>query len=668
MTEVAGNMKSLQRLEVIRKRNGANREWVNFDLYKLMLDEGMYTEAYGRLASVPGNMTPGSDDETLDGFSTEEISKIITLMKSESYQCRPVRESHIPKPNGKLRRLGIPCPRDKVVQEVVRVILEAVYDSPYGPYFKDCSYGFRRNKSCHGALKEIQGKWSGVIWLIEGDIQACFDSVDHHILIDALRRKIKDERFINLIWKFLRAGYFDIERARHDSLAGTPQGGIISPILSNIYLHELDEYVEQLQVELEKGKKRRPNREYELISDRRYRMAKAGKADTEEFRKLGVQMRKLPSLDTRDPNFVRIKYVRYADDWMIGVIGSYELAEEIKQRVGAFLKDKLALTLSQDKTKITNARTQEAEFLGYRIRKGRGRDTQKTKKSTNGSGKQFKRRSTGMEVVLKAPMDKLVKRLSSKGFCDGEGTPRHKAGWLGLDEDQIISLYSSINRGIQEYYRPADNFPLLSRVQYILKYSCAKTLALKKKVPITRIMKSRDIGVQITNKNGQVRNVMFYRNTDWTGNRDAFKDRPGIDLVQMQIRLRTRSKLGLPCVVCGNPNKVQMHHVRHIRKLDGGAPKGFTRVMQALNRKQVPVCKACHIRIHRGEYDGLSLKDLAYDLRKVRMLADVPTATLVKPDQRSRNKAEAKSNNSEQDSNEFLRASAQRLSLTSGKF
>lgn len=618
--------KALERLEVIRKLN-AKSEWVNYDLYKLMLREDMYVLAYERLKSNPGNMTPGTDDETLDGFSEEEISKLILQMKSENYHCKPVRESFIPKANGKLRRLGIPCPRDKVVQEVVRIILEAVYDSPYGPYFSEHSYGFRRRKSVHGALKEIQTKWSGMIWLIEGDIKSCFDDIDHQILVSILRKKIKDERFLSLIWKFLKAGYQDLERTRQDSLAGTPQGGIASPILANIYLHELDTFVGQVQAELEKGKKRRPNREYELISDRRYRLAKAGKADTEEFRRLGVQMRNLSSLDTRDPNFVRIKYVRYADDWLIGIIGSHEQAEEIKNRVSEFLKDKLALTLSQDKTKITNARTEEAEFLGYRIRKGRTRDSQKVTTSTNGSGRQFKRRSTGMEVVLKAPMDKLIKRLSAKGFCDGKGIPKHKAGWTVLDEDQIISLYSSINRGIQQFYRPADNWPELQRIQYILKYSLAKTLALKKKVSITRVMRARDIGVQIENRNGQVRYIVFYRNTDWTVKRDAFKDSPEADIVRMNVRLRTRSKLGLPCVVCGDPNKVQMHHVRHIRKMDGGEPKGFTRVMAALNRKQVPVCKACHERIHRGEYDGLSLKDLSYDLRKIRMLADLPKAT-----------------------------------------
>ncbi len=642
----AGNLKCLERLEVIRKLNGENREWVNDDLYRLMLRKDMYVLAYERLKSNPGNMTPGTDDETLDGFSLAEIDKIIEQMRSEHYRCKPVRESFIPKANGKLRRLGIPCPRDKIVQEVVRIILEAVYDSPHGAYFSDCSHGFRRSNSCHSAVREIQKKWSGMIWLIEGDIKSCFDDIDHHKLIDVLRKKIKDERFLALIWKFLKAGYLDLERARHDSLAGTPQGGIASPILSNIYLNELDEFVEQIRIDLEQGKERRPNLEYKRIEARRYKLAKAGKADTREFKRLGKQMRSLPSLDTHDPNFVRVRYVRYADDWLIGVIGSHELAGEIKDRVGEFLKNELALTLSQEKTKITNARTEEAEFLGYRIRKGRGRDTQKVTVSTNGSGRLFKRRSTGMEVVLKAPMDKLIKRLSQKGFCDGKGNPKHKAGWTVLDEDQIVSLYSSINRGIQEYYRPTDNWPELQRVQYILKYSLAKTLALKKKTSITRVMRGRDISVQ-------VRNIVFYRNTDWTVKRDAFKDSPEVDLVTMNVRLRTRSKLGLPCMVCGSPNKVQMHHVRHIRKMDDKEPKGFTRVMAALNRKQVPVCKACHERIHRGEYDSLSLKELAYDLRKIRITSGIPRGTL-EPERDSRKTADAMGASPEQELKQFF--------------
>jgi len=258
-----------------------------------------------------------------------------------------------------------------------------------------------------------------------------------------------------------------------------------------------------------------------------------------------------------------------------------------------------------------------------------------------------------MEVVIKAPMDRLIKRLSQKGFCDGKGNPKHKAGWTVLDEDQIVSLYSSINRGMQEYYRPTDNWPELQRVQYILKYSLAKTLALKKKTSITRVMRGRDISVQVRTKKGQVRNIVFYRNTDWTVKRDAFKDSPEVDLVAMNVRLRTRSKLGLPCMVCGSPNKVQMHHVRHIRKMDDKEPKGFTRVMAALNRKQVPVCKACHERIHRGEYDSLSLKELAYDLRKISITSGLPIAAPDKAERDARQRADAAGTSPEQELKEF---------------
>jgi group II intron reverse transcriptase/maturase len=557
MPEEAG-YKGLARLEVIRKLN-ARREWINYGLYKLLLDKDMYVLAYERMKSKPGNMTPGTDGDTLDGFSMAQIEELIEEMSNQSYQCKPVRTAYIPKSNGKLRKLGIPSTRDKLVQEVVTLILEAVYDSPEGPYFLECSYGFRSSKSCHGALREVQRKWSGVSWFLEGDIKSCFDDISHEILVK------------------LKAGYQDLDRTRHDSLAGTPQGGIVSPILANIYSHELDVHVQQLQGELEKGKARRKNPKYHAISMQRVRMAQNGKADTEEYRTLGQHMRSLPSLDTHDPEFVRIKYVRYADDWLIGVTGSKELAEEIKERIRTFLIQNLALTLSEEKTKVTNAKLEEAEFLGYRIRKGRGQD-QKVKTSTNGSGKSFKRRSTG-------------------------------------DVDQIVNLYSSVNRGIQNYYRPTDNFPELWRVQYILKYSLAKTLALKLKKPVTSIMKQRDVGVTVKRKDKLLK-IVFYRNADWTVKRDAFTDEPEIDIVRMHVRLRTRSKLGYPCCICGASENVEMHHVRHVRKMDGKKNQGFSRVMGILNRKQVPVCSTCHGKIHRGEYDGLRLKDLAYDPRK----------------------------------------------------
>jgi len=270
--------------------------------------------------------------------------------------------------------------------------------------------------------------------------------------------------------------------------------------------------------------------------------------------------------------------------------------------------------LSQEKTRITNARSEEAEFLGYRIRLGRTDRSPKVKLTTAG-GKTFKRRSTGMQIVLKAPLDKLIKRLHQKGFCDKDGRPIHKAPWMLLDEEQIVNLYSSVNRGLQQYYRPADNWAELHRVQYILKYSLAKTLAAKRKVAITKVIKGKDISVQVTRK-GQPKTITFYRNTDWTVNRGAFTESPDVDLVRMNVRLRTRSKLGLPCCICNAEINVEMHHVRHIRKMTEKQAQGFTRVLAMLNRKQVPVCQACHEKIHKGLYDRLSIRDLAYDPRR----------------------------------------------------
>jgi len=614
LLEMAGSVKVLERLEVIRKLN-AKREWINDRLYGLTTKEDLLIVAYERLKSQPGNMTPGSDDETLDGFSMRTIKELSEQLRTEKYQPRPVRTTYIPKANGKKRKLGIPCPKDKVVQEVVRMILEAVYDSPHGAYFCENSHGFRHARSCHTALQEVQGKWSGMTWLIEGDISQCFDDIDHEILIGILRNKIKDERFISLIKKFLKAGYLDMDRVLKNSLAGTPQGGIISPILSNVYLHELDEYIERLRIGCEKGRQRKLNPEYRSLQRKRLQLAKQGKTGTKEYKALTKAMRKLPSMDQNDEGFVRLKYVRYADDWIVGIIGPHKLAEEIKEKIGQFLMSRLHLTLSQEKTRITNARSEEAEFLGYRIRLGRSDKEQKVTRSTNGSGRIFPRRSTGMQVVLKAPIEKVIRRLTQKGFCDGQGNPTAKKGWTILDEDQIINLFSSVNRGLLQYYRPADNWAEMRRIQYILKFSLAKTLAMKRKTPITRVIRKSRIQTVVRTKAGE-KVISFYQTSDWKTNRDAFSKSEDVDLVRMSTRLRTRSKLGLICCICGDAKGVEMHHVRHVRKMSDKKAKGFVRLMAILNRKQVPVCEQCHLKVHSGKYDGLKLEDLAYDPRK----------------------------------------------------
>ena len=562
-------------------------------------------------------MTPGSDGTTMDGISMSTLHTIIQEMRTEQFQFQPVRTVYIPKANGKKRKLGIPSTRDKIVQEVIRLILECIYDSPNGPYFYETSHGFRPDRSCHTALREIRGKWPAINWFLEGDIQACFDAIDHGVLVSLLRKKIRDERFLNLIWKLLRAGYLDLQEARHDSLAGTPQGGLASPILANVYLHELDEKAEEIRARWERGGKRKHrNPLHRKLSAQKERLVKKGATRTKEFRTVVQRIRSIPAVEVNDPNFIRIKYLRYADDWLIGICGPRTLAERIKEELKLFLGQDLKLTLSEEKTQITHARKEQAHFLGTRLAIGR-EGVQRVVTTNNGSKRPIRRRSTGSEIVMTAPKSDLIKKLQVKGFCTTEGHPTTKLGWIHLDADQIVALYSGINRGIQNYYRFADNFGQLAHIQYILKFSLAKTLAAKYKRSVSQIFKRFGKGLTITVKakdGRRDRHIAFYVNSDWKKQRNGFQiGQATVDHLQWSVTMRTRSKLGMPCCICKSVQQVEMHHVRHIRKTGAKKPVGINAILQLMNRKQIPVCTRCHQKIHRGEYDGMRLSDLAYN-------------------------------------------------------
>ena len=589
---------------------------MNTNLYRLMFKEDLYIVAYERIKSAPGNLTPGSDKKTMDGFSLDIIHKTIQEMRTEQFQVKPVRTVYIPKPNGKQRKLGIPSTRDKIVQEVIRMILECIYDSPDGPYFHETSHGFRPHRSCHTALREIRGKWPATNWFLEGDIRACFDEIEHGTLVKLLRKKIQDERFLNLIWKLLRAGYLDLREARQDSLTGTPQGGLASPILVNVYLHELDEKAEEIRKRMEQGKKKRPNRLYTKLSRQKLCLVKEGATHTKAFRELIQRIRSTPAVEMNDPNFIRIKYLRYADDWLVGICGPRSLAEQVKEELKDFLRESLKLTLSEDKTRITHARKEQAQFLGTQL--GIGREgVPRIVTTTNGSGKPIKRRSTGSETVMTAPMSKLIKKLHTKGFCTRAAQPCTKRGWIHFDADQIVALYNGINQGLQNYYRFADNFNQFTQIQYILRFSLAKTLAAKYKCSVKQVFRKFGTSLTITVKakdGKRDRHVTFFLNKDWEKRRNGFQIHDtNIELLQWSIKMRTRSKLGRPCCICNASEPVEMHHVRHIRKMGGKKPVGFNRILRAMNRKQIPVCTTCHQKIHGGDYDGIRLSDLAYN-------------------------------------------------------
>lgn len=609
----------LARLEVLREKN-ADPNWVNGDLYRLMYKKDLYVVAYERLKSAPGNMTPGADGSTLDEFSLGTIENIIAQMRSEAFRFSRARRVHIPKANGGKRPLGIASPKDKVVQEVMRMILEAIYESPHGPTFTDTSHGFRPNRGCHTALKSIRENWNGVTWIVEGDVKAAFDNIDHDLLIGCLQKRISDTRFLNLIRKALTAGYYEFRKPINSDI-GTPQGSIVSPILCNIFLHELDIFMASRIAETEKGEKRKRS----LESIRAYKRLEKARREIEKLEPRSeqrasmakeVKAAKLANMEipsgSNDGSFIRVKYVRYADDWCVGINGPKSLAIQLRNEVKDFMSDKLGLTLSMEKTHIRNAKTEEAFFLGTRLRIGS--TTQKVQKVTR-NGKSFDKRVTGWSPQLWAPVGKLINKLHSKGFCDVKGEPVPKTPWVLLDDDQIVSIYGSILRGLLNYYSFVDNYAKLSWVQYVLKYSAALTLATKHRLSLRQVFRKYgdSLAVFKQNSKGKTFGVSMPVVVNWSRKPSRFMvgEIPPPDTILMRhMRLRTRSKLGESCVICGSDHGVEMHHVRHVRKMGDKPPQGFTRLLAMLNRKQIPACGVCHRKIHAGTYDGIRLLDL----------------------------------------------------------
>jgi group II intron reverse transcriptase/maturase len=332
------------------------------DVYRQLYNPNLYLLAYGRIYHNKGAMTPGATEETVDGMSRVKIEAIIDELRHERYRWTPVRRVYIEKKNStKERPLGIPTWSDKLTQEVLRLILEAYYE----PQFSPTSHGFRPDRGCHTALREIYHTWVGTKWFIEGDIAQCFDTLDHSVLVSILREKIHDNRFIRLLEHLLRAGYLEKWRY-HATLSGSPQGAVVSPILANIYLDKLDRFVEQtILPKYTRGDRRRTNPEWQHLQQRAQRLRKQGRP--EEARQARRQMQQVPSLDVNDPDYRRLRYVRYADDWLLGFSGPRCEAEDIKREIGRFLRDHLKLELSEAKTLITHARTGTARFLGYDI-------------------------------------------------------------------------------------------------------------------------------------------------------------------------------------------------------------------------------------------------------------------------------------------------------------
>jgi group II intron reverse transcriptase/maturase len=610
--KVSWNMiEACDALNIIRTKNRNNPKWVNRDLYRLLYNPTLHIMAYERLKSKPGNMTPGTDGKTLDGYSHETIQELIALLRMEQYRPKPVRRVYIPKSNGKRRPLGVPSPREKIVQECVRLILEAIYE----PTFHENSHGFRPGRSCHTALESLRRNWVGTKWVIQVDISQCFDRIDIHRLLDILRERIQDDRFINLIGRFLKAGYLE-DWVYHRTYSGTPQGSVISPILSNIYLDKLDQQLEAIGQKYHKGERRKPNGKYMSLTRMRKQLLEEGEAKPctreslkDELRGLNWQMLQTPSYDYHDPSYTRVKFLRYADDIAVGVIGPKALAKHVQEEIADFLKEELNLDLNRDKTQIVHLATEKASFLGYEFKTSSARLRRRNLRKRRSPHNVVQTvKTTSGNIKLLVPLRELSKKLKKYMF---DGRPTILNGLINQPIDHIISHYNGVIRGWYNYYQLAENVSSLNYARYILLYSLAKTLARKERSSVSQVFRKYGKDITFIKPNG--RPIHFF-SQPLTQVKKAKTVRADMDALPTWGPRQTQTRLLEDCAICDGSEGIEMHHVRHIRKR-GESVRGFTRYLAAINRKQIPVCHSCHRDIHNGKYDGLSLSSILAELQ-----------------------------------------------------
>jgi group II intron reverse transcriptase/maturase len=576
-------------LEVLRERG--RRGLPCNELYRQMFNPGLYLLAYGKIYANQGAMTPGASTETADGMSEDKIRKITEAMRCERYRFSPARRTFIPKKNGKMRPLGLPSWSDKLVGEVVRLLLEAYYE----PTFSDRSHGFRPGRGCHTSLTDVAISWTGTTWFIEGDIADCFGSLDHEVMVRILSEKIHDNRFLRLIRNMLKAGYLE-DWKYHDTLSGVPQGGVVSPVLSNIYLSKLDAFAETVLIpQYTRGKLRKENPEYRKAH---YRLTQARrKGDRATAREYQKQVRTLPFGDPSDPGYRRLRYSRYADDHLLGFTGPKAEAEDIKDQLARFLRDELKLELSREKTLITHARTRAARYLSYEITVQHA-----DRKITRG------RRAANGTIALRVPLNVIRAR---RALYRRHGKPWRRTALLNLDDYDIVRAYGAEYRGIAGYYLLAGDVWRLGALRWDAETSMLKTLAAKHKSTVAKT--AAKYKAKVETPHGL--RTCFEARIQRDGKQDLVARFGGIPLVRKKNavlhdtvprpvphprkelihRLLTRR-----CELCEEAGAVQVHQVRKLASLGEPGPQqpAWAAKMARMRRKTLIVCRACHDAIH----------------------------------------------------------------------
>jgi group II intron reverse transcriptase/maturase len=566
------------------------------DLYRQLYNPYLYLRAYGRIYANDGAMTPGSTPETADAMSLAKIKQIIDDLRNERYRWTPARRTYVPKKNGKMRPLGLPCFSDKLLQEVMRSLLEA--DSE--PQFSERSHGFRPHQGCHTALSQIERTWKGTHWFLEGDIQQCFDKLDHSVLLSILTEKIHDTRFLRLIKHLLQAGYLE-EWYYHPTLSGVPQGGIVSPLLSNIYLDKLDHFVEtELLPRFTRGMHRKTNPAYA-----RYTRQIAFARKNREYKKAHALLRQaqqLPSKDPNDPDYRRLTYIRYADDTLFGFSGPRAEVEQIKRLLSDFLHNQLRLTLSEEKTLITHARTQEARFLGYGIQAQYRND----KLATDGH------RRVNAKMALRVPKDVVEKKTA---IYEQGGKPIQRPPLASCTDYTILNTFQEEYRGFVQYYLLANNVHWLGRVLWAAERSLTQTLAAKYRSTTAKMAKRYRTSIQtphgprkcfeatLIRGNGKKPLVARFGGIPLIQNKEAAL----IDRVSPPIRYERREVvrrlIASRCELCHiKDENCVVHQVRKLADLThlGKQRPDWAQIMLKRRRNTLIVCPSCHHAIHDG--------------------------------------------------------------------
>ena len=594
-------------LNVIRERG---RRGLPLErLYRQLFSRELFLLAYGRIYANKGAMTPGIGTETVDGMSLAKIDAIIDALRHERYRWEPAKRIYIPKKTKGRRPLGLPTWSDKLVAEVVRLLLEAYYDVQ----FSDHSHGFRPGRGCHTALSEIVNVWQGTRWFIEADISDYFGSLDHKIMVGVLSARIHDGRFLRLISNMLKAGYLE-DWAWKATLSGAPQGGTASPCLSNIYLDRFDQWVEQsLLPEYNRGRKRRRNNRYEAIGNEIRRAKRHG--DRKTVRLLCQQRRLVPSYDPDDPGYRRLRYVRYCDDFLLGFAGPRHEAEQIKSKIQVFLRDELKLELSESKTLITHAVSQAARFLGYQIR-----TQQADTKITAG------RRSVNARIGLFVPPDVIRQRCAR---YMSKGKPARLGARIRDTDFTIVAQYGSEFRGLAQYYLLAQDVYRLGKLRRVTELSMLKTLAAKHRSTVSKMAvkykavtdtphgKRTCFQVVVPRDRGRKPLIAQFGGLPLKRAPKAVLTDRAPEMVSIRRNELIHRLLAGRCELCESTDRIEVHHLRKLADLkrqDRPDKPAWIYLMARRRRKTLVICRPCHDDIHKGQ-SSASLRNRSLESR-----------------------------------------------------